>query len=573
MKTIHINLNKQYEAFCRLYVLAAVALLLVLFSSCKKQLDVKNPNAPTFSGNVTDEAGITAYAKGGVYWNGFNYGDGWLGDSYFSLPWGYHELMGDVIGGGQGSNNQTTTMGVPDKFQADPNDATTVFTNTAPQALGIIRAFNTSAATANANNALYYEWTNMYAMISACNQALENLGGIALSTDKANTIKAWCYWWKGYAYAQIGTLYYAGLVVDKSNTIINKFVKQADIITESNRNLNLAATTLSAISNQGDYSAVIAELIPQQCQVGLGKPMTSAQWIHTINTMLARNILLNHLAPFVNSNPAATITKATIPVMATADWQAVINLCNNGVKQGDFVFTGRTSASNSFFTAIGGSVQGILTASNQTTTYKLSERLVQQFKPGDKRLANFSTANGTFYGDANTNSTRYSLVDGVTAGLSGIPILGTRQVGKLEIYLGPTYEENQLMLAEANIRTGNIQAGLALIDAVRNYQGAGVAALAGNSLTTAQALSELTMERLAALAFRGLSYYDLRRWGWTYAIANGGGRYGCTLLFRGNVYTNAIINYNFMDYWDVPADETEKNPPSADSAPVKNANY
>jgi hypothetical protein len=39
------------------------------------------------------------------------------------------------------------------------------------------------------------------------------------------------------------------------------------------------------------------------------------------------------------------------------------------------------------------------------------------------------------------------------------------------------------------------------------------------------------------------------------------------------VYTNATINYNFMDYWDVPGDEIEKNAPSADSAPIKNVNY
>jgi len=86
-------------------------------------------------------------------------------------------------------------------------------------------------------------------------------------------------------------------------------------------------------------------------------------------------------------------------------------------------------------------------------------------------------------------------------------------------------------------------------------------------------MQELTMERLAALALRGLSFYDSRRWGWTYAIADGGGRYGCTLIFQSTVYTNATIDYNFMDYWDVPADETDKNPPSADSAPVKNPNY
>jgi hypothetical protein len=571
MKKIQLNLNKQRRRY-NLYLLSALSISLLLFGSCKKQLDVQNPNSPTFGVNVTSEDGIAAYAKGGVYWNGFNYGDGWLGDSYFSLPWGYHELMGDMIGGGQGSNNQTTTMGVPDKFQADPADATTVFVNPSPQALGIIRTFNTAAATANGNNALYYEWTNMYAMISACNQALENLGGIGLSADKANTVKAWCYWWKGYAYAQIGTMYYAGLIVDKSNTIVSKFVKQSDIIAESNKNLNLAATTLNAISNQGDYNTMISKLIPTQNQVGLGMPLSSAQWVRTINTMLARNILLNHLAPFVNGNPSATINKSTITPMSASDWQSVITLCTNGVKQGDYVFTGRTSASNSFFSPIGGSVAGMLTASNQTTTYKLGERLVQQFKTGDNRRANFTTANGTFFGDANTNTTRYSLVDGSTAGFTTIPILGSRQVGKLEIYIGPTYEENQLMLAEANIRTSNINTGVGYINTVRTYQGSGVAPL-GAGLTLAQALQELTMERLAALAFRGLSYYDLRRWGWTYSIANGGGRYGNTLLFRGNVYTNAIIDYNFMDYWDVPADETDKNPPAAGSAPVKNVNW
>ena len=571
MKKIQLNLNKKRRSNS-LYVLSTITLLLAL-SSCKKQLDVKDPNDPTFGGNVTSEAGITAFAKGGVYWNGFNYGDGWLGDSYFSLPWGYHELMGDVIGGGQGSNNQTTTMGVPQKFQADPADASTVYTNASPE-VSIIRGFNTTAASANANNALYYEWVNMYALNNACNLTLEHLGDVpSLSADKASTIKAWCYWWKGYAYAQLGTMYIAGLVVDHSNTIVNKYVKQTDIIAESNKNLNLAMTTLAAISNQGDYATVIAELIPKQNQAGLGMPPTSAQWIRSINTMLARNIVLNHLSPFVNKNPSATISKASVPVMAAADWQAVITLCTKGLQQGDFVFTGRTSASNSFFSQNGGSVAGILTASNQTTTYKVSERLLQNFKTGDKRLANFTQANGTFYGDANTNSTRWSLIDGSAAGLSGIPILGSRKVGQLEIYIGPTFEENELMLAEANIRTGNIESGLGSIDKVRSSQGASIAAVKGTGLDLAGALQELTMERLSALAFRGLSFYDTRRWGWTYSMANGGGRYGNTVIFNKNVYTNATIDYNFMDYWDVPADEITKNTPDASSAAVVNPNY
>lgn len=571
MKNIILYKNK-YGISVSFCVLSA-ALLLMASSSCKKQLDVLNPNAPTFGVNVTSEAGITAYAKGGIYWNGFNYGNAWLGDSYFSLPWGYRELMGDVVGGGQGSNNQTTTMGVPDKFQADPANAATIFVNTSPQATGIIRAFNTAAATSNANNALYYEWTSMYAMINACNLMVENLGKVQLTVDKASTIKAWSYWWKGYAYAQIGTLYYAGLVVDQSNTIVNNYVKQSDIIIESNRNLNLAATTLLAITNQGDYSSIIAQLIPLQCQVGLGSALSSAEWIKSINTMLARNIVLNKLAPYVNGNPAAAINKSSIPSMSAGDWAIVIDLCNKGIQKGDHVFTGRTSSANSFFTPNTGSVASMCTASNQNTTYKVSERLVQQFKLTDKRRANFSTSSGTFFGDANTNSTRYSLIDGIDSSLMGIPILGSVQVGGLEIFIGPTFEENELMLAEAKIRTGSIPAGLVSIDNVRAYQGAGVTALAGSDLTLTMALKELTMERSAALAFRGLSFFDNRRWGWTYSIANGGGRYNCTLLYSGNIYTNSTIDYNFMDYWDVPADETDKNAPATGSAMVKNVNY
>jgi starch-binding outer membrane protein, SusD/RagB family len=368
-------------------------------------------------------------------------------------------------------------------------------------------------------------------------------------------------------------LYYAGLIVDKANTIVSNFVDHNALITESNRNLTAALTTLGGVSNQSDFTNMMKQMIPTQNQTGLGNALTSDQLKKTVNTMLARNILINKLAPFVNGNPNSTITKSNMGVMSASDWAAVIGFCNAGIQKGDNVFTGRSTAANSFFSATGGTVASLTSASNQNTTYKLGERLVQQFKADDKRRANFTTANGTFYGDANTNSTRYSLLDGTAVGLKDIKILGSRTAGGLEVYIGPTYEENATMLAEAKIRTGAINDGLILIDAVRTYQGAGVAALAGTNLTLAQALTELTMERLASTAFRGLSYFDIRRWGWTYSIANGGGRYGSTLIFKNIVYTNATIEYNYMDYWDVPADEISKNPPAAGSVPTKNANY
>ena len=567
-----INFKQRTTGSYSLYILAVAAIMLVS-SACSKQLDVKDPNDPTFAGNVNTEGGIAAYAQGSVYWNGFSYGDGWLGDSYFSLPWGYRELMGDVVGGGQGSNNQTTTMGVPDSFVADPsNAAATTFTNTSPQATGIIRGFNDPASTANGNNALYYEWTNMYAMINGCNIALENVASIAsLSADKVKTVQAWAYFWKGYAYAQLGSMYYAGLIEDKSSTIVNKYVDHNAIIAESDKQLKLAQTTLSAISNQGDYTAMISQLIPQQNQTGLGKAPSTAQFIKSINTLLARNILVNRLAPFVNGSTSASIAKASIPAASAADWAQIITYANAGIGQGDYVFTGRSSATNSFFSATAGTVASIAAASNQNTTYKVSERLVANFGTGDARLANFSTADGIFYGDANTNTTRYSLVDGAAKGLT-VPVLGSKLPGGIEVYIGPSYEENALMLAEAKIRTGDVAGGVTLINTVRAYQKAGVAALA-TTISATQALTELTKERGAALAFRGLSWFDARRWGWTYSIANGGGRYGATLIFNKVVYTNAKINYNFMDYWDVPGDETGKNAPAAGSAAVKNPNW
>jgi starch-binding outer membrane protein, SusD/RagB family len=571
MKKIMINHNR-FRAKKGWYLWMSF-FAMIAFTACKKQLDVKNPNIATFEVNVTDVGGLIKYSKGGVYWNGFNYLDGWLGDSYFSLPWCYHEEMGDVVGGGQGSNNQTTTMGVPEKFIADPsNPGTTTFTNPTPQ-VTIIRSFNTTAASANANNALYYEWANMYSLNNVCNKILSTIGTISMTADQANTFKAWAYWWKGFAYAQIGTLYVAGLINDGYNSTNGNYVDHNAVIAESNKQLNNALSALSAISSTADYNSVINTLIPAQCQVGRGLPPTVAMWKRSINTMLARNILLNRLEPFVNGNLSASITKASMPVISNAELQSVITYCNNGLQAGDYVFTGRSSSANSFFTAQGGSVASLCAQSNQASTLKVGERLVQQFKANDNRRANFTVANGTFYGDANTNSTRWSLKDGVTAGLSGIPILGSRQPGGIEVYMGPTYEENQLMLAEAQIRSGNINTGLASVDAVRSFQGAGVANVSGTGLTQVQAMNEVTMERIAGLAFRGLSYYDLRRWGWTYSIANGGGRYGCNVIFNGNLYTNATFSYNYMDFWDVLADELTYNPPAAGSVSVTNTNF
>ena len=128
------------------------------------------------------------------------------------------------------------------------------------------------------------------------------------------------------------------------------------------------------------------------------------------------------------------------------------------------------------------------------------------------------------------------------------------------------------MKAEALINTaGSIDAGLALVDAVRTTQGAGLAAVSGTGLTLAQAKEELRRERRVALPFIGLSFYDARRYGIIDPVSAGGGRNGAVVITgSGAVNTNATIEYRFLDYWDVPDNELVYNPPASGSAPVKN---
>jgi hypothetical protein len=144
--------------------------------------------------------------------------------------------------------------------------------------------------------------------------------------------------------------------------------------------------------------------------------------------------------------------------------------------------------------------------------------------------------------------------------------------GAYELYLAGSYEENELMKAEALINTNQVDLGLARIDAVRNYQGAGLPALSGTGLNLAGAREELRRERRVALPFIRLSFYDVRRFGIINPLAEGGGRTGTVVVAptTGEVNTNATSEYNYLDYWDVPDNELTYNPPAAESAPVKN---
>lgn len=526
-------------------------------TSCKKQLDVKNPNEPTADAAQT-ESGIISIAQGGVYLNGFvdvKYTDAVYGE-FWSGAMAFHEIMADVIGA-EAANAYLNQIGCPNKVTLD-NGTVVLNPNSPKEQIALIREINTNAN--QGANPLYYEWAYMYNMIYAGNQVLELLEKVKFASDaeaKKATIQAWVYWWKGFAYSRIGSTYYAGIINNAILGTNGNYVTKEKIIEESNTNLDKAASTVGAISNVTVYTSTMAKLIPAIFQVGKGGVPTPDMFKRNINTLKARNILVNK----------------TVATMTSTDWNAILALVNNGIQQNDNVFTGRSNANGDFISGTGtvaGKTQSTLAGGN---TYKLSERWVADFKTGDKRKDNNVKLTTTWTGNSdrgNAFNTRYTLVSGGN-GVSGVAVYADITPGSYELYLACNYEENQLMQAEAKIYTGDIDGGLAIIDDIRDSQGAGLAPVSGTGLSLAAAKEELRRERRIVLAFRGLSFYDARRWGVINPIAQGGGKTGTTVLSNsGVVNTNATIEYNFLDYWDVPDNELVYNPPAEGSAAVKN---
>jgi hypothetical protein len=540
------------------------AITLLGASSCKKELDVKNPNSPTLD-QAKDEPGIISLSTAAVYLSGFNGNNptiianqNWLGDSYFSLGIGFHELLGDNISA-EASNQNINVVNLPDYVVLDDG---TKITNTSPSK-SVIRISN--ARDKKPANMFYYEWAYMYSLNNACNQVLALVDAVKFTGDaetKKNTIKAWAYWWKGFAYSKIGSIYYAGIIdntvgIGNSSALVSTYVTSAAMITEANRNFDQASTLLSGITSTSDYTTVLGKLLPDFVQTGKGGILTPDMWIRNINTMKARNLLANK----------------RVSAMTATDWNAVLTLANAGIKSSDFVFTGRTTGTNGFFSAGGGSVAAMTTGLPKSSTFKVSERLIQEYEPGDKRLAvNFSTNKYINQVGGFTFSTRWQLLDANGVDKGGVAVLSDKTPGNYELFIAGSYEENELMKAEALINTGNISAGLLSINNVRTYQGAGLPALSG-SLSLTAAKEELRRERRVALVFRGVAFYDARRLGITDDISKGGGRTNAVVLGADGVLsTHATINYDFLDYWDVPADEFVINPPAAGSAPIKNPN-
>jgi len=281
--------------------------------------------------------------------------------------------------------------------------------------------------------------------------------------------------------------------------------------------------------------------------------------------MEARNLLENTL----------------VSAMTPAQWSTLLTLTTSGIQSSDYVFTGRTAASNGFFALGNGTTAAETSGNNSGTTFEISERFIQEYKTGDQRFAeNFIAQNYYNTSGGFISSTRWGLVSGGTGitppagtNLLSYILSDIKTTGNYQIWIAGSYEENELMKAEALINTGSIDLGLASVDKIRAYQGAKLPAVSGTGLTLAQAKEEVRRERRVALVFRGVSFYDARRQGFLADITKGGGRTGCVVWTNAGVLNvNATINYDFLDYWDVPADEFVINPPATGSAPIINPN-
>ena len=539
-------------------ILALTAVLWL--SSCDKDtLQIPNPNLPTPQGSLVTEGGITNFALGIVnrqLGNVTNAGN----VNLFAIALTMHSTMGDeqfMPYGNWGVRwaNQVYSTTIP------PSGSPILNPFGVTQYESII-GFNSRQAADR--NVFLYEWFWAYNYISQANALLEALENPELkfsgdAVTKKGILKAWAQWWKGYAYSRLGSIYIAGSIVNEAGTTNGDFVNSAGLITEANKLLGECETTLGGLTLNDEYTrmyrAITASYNLQE------RVISPDEWKRTINTMRARNLMANK----------------KVASMTAADWNQVITFSNAGIKKTDNVFQmGYTSDGNNDvvgvfyhpFWLIGGSAQFTF----------VSERLIQEYKSGDKRLTRdwVEPPPNEWY-PPNIRSrglqfgTRFAPVEIEDGGS-----FSTANGALATLAFCGSWEENDLNKAEALIYTAQVEQGLQIIDQIRTAQGAQIANVAGTGLTQAQAIQELRRERRVALFMRGTAFYDARRWGRTVPLSQGGGRTDAVVYLPANLNGGVdgarvtTLDYRYIDYFDVPQNELDFNAPSSVSAPVKN---
>ena len=517
--------------------LAAVLGSALAFSQCADSLDVSNENEPPVE-VLSSEAGLQRLALGIWFFDdGQRIGDfNWLTQTN-------HSIMGDETYVPWGNftwrwQNQLTSIMYDNGTQ----------TWTPPQGLAQgpqLETFNDRGQVDN--NAFAFEWRAMYRANNTANLILQSSEAATFANDPGATkasFDAWGRFWKGWAYSRIGSMYSSGLILDEFGETNSNYVSRTEIIDEATRQFDLALAALDATTD-GAWSLLTTSAIPDYMRVENGNPSV-ADMKAMINTMKARNILVNRRA--------FDIATGTMPRITEADYQSILTLTANGIQPGGNWIQFRTVEANGVFDQTIWPPYRILIG-----WQFLSERLVQDFKPGDDRRER----NVVMLATPQVNRAGRGIQYGTRWGLKAIEAGGdyaSTEPGLASMPMAGSYAENALMRAEALIRTGNVEGGLMLIDEVRASQNAMLDAVAGTGLNAEQAYEELRLERRIGLFFQGLQFYDARRWGVTVPVSQGGGRTdGVILDARGNVFTDAVLNYNYLDYFGVPDDELDFN--------------
>jgi hypothetical protein len=563
--------NQQYIfRLLKRTVLPILASTLVL-GGCKKAiLQLNNPDAPTPASSLVTEGGIDAFAQGIFYkWIANETGDGNL--NFFDIAWYMESNMGDEDFTPYSNYGSRYPMNIASITLPAPYGTVVPNPSGFATQLDILRSFNSRAA--GDGNSIQYEWDCFYYVNAQANILLKSLNDPALTLSgdaatKKKLLQAWAYYWKGYAYSKIGSMYLAGVVDDSPDSTAlgltsGTYITHDAMITAANNNFDQAASIFSSITENGDYDATFKAIIPSFNLPG--NIITPANWARQIKSFEARNYLVNH----------------KVAAMTSTDWTAVQNLASAGMTQTDFTLQwGSAGAGIPDLTKYAYDFHPMIlhTAAGGQLSF-VSERLIQDIMPGDQRLSKYFAPfpTGTVVNVLNRGiqfGTRYGAVDIENGGRYATE----NWAASATVAIAPSWEENALMMAEADIYLGNVDAGLQLIDQVRASQGAGLPVLAGSGITADSALVHLHSERRIGLYLHNVSWYDARRWGITAPVAQGGGRTGNIVVpgtLIGPSGTPAtvlpcLIDYSFSDYWDVPQNELDFNPAAASSAAVKN---
>ncbi|MEE1885627.1 RagB/SusD family nutrient uptake outer membrane protein [Pedobacter flavus] len=542
-------------------IIAFIAIV-VFFTNCKKtDLQLDDPNSPTPAGSLATVKGVEQFALG--MWAKLYSGNNLLVHSM-----NMHSFMGDEQWTSAGNFGWRYVNQV-DKITLPPPYNTVV-----PGVLVIdqptqLKALNNLAATnGSQTNALVYEWNMAYLVNGQANfllAAVEN-PNITLSASKKATLMAWAYWWKGFAYSRIGSMYIAGVINNKTDgSTDSQYRTRQEMITEANANFDKAIALLAPLAaNDSEYNNTLNAIVPNFNKPTPNVTITPQMWVRGINTYKARNLLVNK-----------KVTELT-----AGDLTSLRTLANAGMVEGDITFLLGISA-------IAGegispnNQQHILLwnshANNPGWMYP-SERWVQDFKPGDQRMVKGVSVLPTPEVNRSARGIQFGTRYFFTAIQNGGYWSTNARTGFANF--AGSWEENALMLAEADIRTNQIEAGLARIDRVRAANGAGLAATVGTGLNQAQALEELRKERRIGLTLKGLAFYDARRWGVITKASAGGGRANANVLVPnsmigatpngGFTVLPTFMDYNYMDYWDVPVTEFSFNTPSSSSPAIAN---